>query len=142
MKKKVFFTVIVLVGLFAFNASAQVKLPTTTKVPTDKSQINLPSEDASTEILKALNPGKDFTTADKLTKLLGNNKSYVEDITKLMNGGGSENEKMTKINLKKNEREDFIENLLGESKAATYYSRVKEKIEPLVEKYKMAKMFL
>ena len=44
---------------------------------------------------------------DKLLKLNNSNKSYVNDVTEIMGGLGSESDKLEKIGIKKKEREDF-----------------------------------
>ncbi|WP_167619224.1 hypothetical protein [Maribellus sediminis] len=142
MKKCIFLLSFVFVLFISNSVSAQIQVPTKA-IETDKSLLDdFTDSDFSKDILKALDPGKSFTSPDKLLKLLGNNKDYVSNILGVVNGSGTEDEKTTKINALQSERKDFIENLLGEGKAADYYKLIKNNIEPLTKKYKLAKLFL
>ena len=131
-----------LILLISTSLSAQIQVPTSVK-NVDKSLIeNVADNDFSKEILKALDPGKSFTSPDKLSKLLGNNKDFVGNVLGVMNGAGTEDEKMAKVDALKSDRKDFIEKLLGEGKAANYYKLVKTQVGPLTDKFKLAKLFL
>ncbi|WP_167606946.1 hypothetical protein [Maribellus sediminis] len=142
MKKCIFLFSFVFTLFISNRVSAQIQVPASVK-KVDTSVIDdVTNSDFSKDILKALDPGKSFTSPDKLLKLLGNNKDYVSNILGVVNGSGTEDEKTTKINALQSERKDFIENLLGEGKAADYYKLIKNNIEPLTKKYKLANLFL
>ena len=137
MKTKTIFLSVLLVGFLMINVQAQV-------IPDVSEQnIEMPDKDFSKDILNALNQGDKLgLSPDKLLKLNNSNKSYVNDVTEIMGGLGSESDKLEKIGIKKKEREDFIGKLLGKSKAGEYFGLVKKQIEPLLTKYKLAKLFL
>jgi hypothetical protein len=142
MKKLIFLLSIFTIVLFSNNLYAQIQLPTSVKDADKTMNQDIPDGDFSSAILKALNPGKSFTSPDKLLKLLGNNKDYVANILDVADGSDLDDEKMAKVDALKSERKDFIEQLLGEGKAADYYKLVKDQIEPLTKKFKLAKLFL
>ncbi len=141
MKQKTLFLSIILMSFLAINVQAQIKIPDVSDV--SKQDIEMPDKDFTKDILNALNQGDKLgLSPDKLLKLNNSNKSYVNDVMGVLGGLGSDSDKLEKIGIKKKEREDFIENLLGKSKAGDYYTLVKKQIEPLLTKYKLAKLFL
>ena len=142
MKKCVFLLSFVIAVFISTGISAQIQVPASVKKVDTSVLDDVSNSDFSKDILKALDPGKSFTSPDKLMKLLGNNKDYVSKILGVVNGAGTEDEKTAKVDALKSERKDFIENLLGEGKAADYYKLIKNNIEPLTKKYKLAKLFL
>jgi len=144
MKRKTIILSILLAGFLAINTQAQIKIPSASDVSdVSKQNINMPDKDFTKDILSALNQGDKLgLSPDKLLKLNNSNKSYVNDILATVGGSGSESQIMEAIGIKKKKREDFIEKLLGKSKAGKYYGLVKKQVEPLLSKYKLAKLFM
>jgi hypothetical protein len=141
MKKLTFLLSFLFLGFIAVNTQAQIKLPKSVDV--NKMNQSLPDGDFTKDILKALSPDKSLgLSPDKLLKLTDNNKSFVDKALGVLNGSGSEEEKNNKLGVLQNDRKDFIEKLLGESKASEYYGLVKKQVQPLVTKYAMAKFFM
>ncbi len=141
MKQKTIILSILLAGFFAINVQAQIKMPSVSDI--SKSNIEMPDKDFTKDILNALNQGDKLgLSPDKLLKLNNKNKSLVNDAMSIFGGSGSESDKLEKFGIKKKERDNFIENLLGKSKAGKYFELAKNKIEPLMAKYKMAKLFM
>jgi|GEM_PF-2933951 len=141
MKKIHMLLAFMLIAFLTTNTQAQVNIPKSLN-DVDASKIEVPDSDFSKSILKALDPGKSFTSLDKYTKLLAGNKELVGDVLGVMNGSGSEDDKLAKVDELKGEHKDFVEQLLGEGKASEYYRLVKKNIEPLTQKFKLAKLFL
>ena len=146
MKQKFFFLSFLLAGIFAMNVHAQnLKVPTTpsavkTVVAPDMS---IPGPDFSKDLLKALNPGTGLNISpDKLLKLNKGNSDFVGKIMDVLGGSGSDSEKLNLFNSKKKEHKDFVEQLLGKSKAGDYYKIVKKQLEKLSTKYAIAKLFM
>jgi len=100
------------------------------------------SKEFTSTILKALDPGKSFTSSDNYNELTSSNKKFVGDVLGIMNGSGSEDEKMSKVEKLKGEHKSKTEKLLGKTKAAEYQKSIEKKIKPLTRKYKLAKLFL
>lgn len=144
MKRKTIILSIVLASFLAINVTAQIKIPDVPKVQDVQTQtMEMPDKDFTKDILNALNQGDKLgLSPDKLLKLNSKNKSYVNDIMGAVGGSGSESDIMEAIGIKKREREDFIEKLLGKSTAGKYYGLVKKQVEPLLAKYKLAKLFM
>ena len=147
MKRKTIILSILLAGFFAINVHAQIKVPSVSDVPdvsdVSKQDIKMPDKDFTKDILNALNQGDKLgLSPDKLLSLNNKNKSLVNDALSIFGGSGSESDKLAKFGIKKQERDDFIEKLLGKSTAGKYYGLVKKKIEPLLDKYKLAKLFM
>jgi len=143
MKGRIIFLIMLFIGIFSLNSNAQLKksiggLDDVTKLglPDDKEQF-------SKDFLDALTPDNDLgLSADVLDKLNGKNKSFVDDVVGILGGGGSSDDMLEKIGLKKKEKDDFIQKLLGEGYAGKYYSSIKKKVESFKTKYKVAKMFM
>ncbi len=100
------------------------------------------SKEFTSTILKALDPGKSFTSSDNYDELTSSNKKFVGDVLSIMNGSGSEDEKMSKVEKLKGEHKSATEKLLGKTKAAEYQKSIEKKIKPLTRKYKLAKHFI
>lgn len=140
--KKVNFLLVLMFGLFVVtNLNAQINIPKSLG-DVDASKIEIPDSEATQQILKALDPGKGFTSPDKYAKLLSGNKDLLSSVTDVMGGSGSEEDKLAKVDQLKGEHKDFVEELLGEGKATEYYRLIKKNIEPLSQKLKLAKLFL
>lgn len=142
MTKSLFISFLMLLGIMTTTAEAQVKLGkstnslTTLGLPDDKEQF-------SKDFLDALTPDTDLGFgADVMEKLNGKNKSFVDDVVGILGSGASNNDMLEKIGLKKKEKDDFIQQLLGDSGAGKYYSSIKKKVEAFQNKYRIAKMFL
>ncbi|MEN8117592.1 MAG: hypothetical protein ABFS16_11475 [Bacteroidota bacterium] len=143
MRRKTILLSIVLMGLFAINLQAQqIKVPKSSDL-TQSEKFQMPDKEFTNDMLKALSPGNNLDISpDKLLKLEKNNKSYVNDVLGVLSGTGTDDQKKTLIDKKKSEQNDFIDQLLGEGKAAKYYKLVKKQVEPLVKKYALAKFFI
>lgn len=141
MKSMTYLLGFLFIFLISYQTQAQINIPKDIKVP-GVSADQLPDADLTKDLLSALDPGTSFTSPDKYAKLLGSNKDLVSSVLGVMNGSGSDDEKLAKVDALKSDQKDFVEQLLGEGKAADYYKKVKDKIEPLTAKYKLAKLFL
>lgn len=143
MKGKIILLSLLLISIFALNGNAQLNkslgnIGDVTKLglPEDKEQF-------SKDFLSALTPDTDLGLgADVMEKLNGKNKSFVDDVVGILGGGGSNDDMLEKIGLKKKEKDDFIQKLLGEGNAGKYYSSIKKKVDSFKTKYKVAKMFM
>lgn len=141
MKRMTYLLGFLFIFLISYQTQAQINIPKDIKVPgvsADQSS----DTDLTKDLLSALDPGTSFTSPDKYAKLLGSNKDLVSNVLGVMNGSGSDDEKLAKVDALKSDQKDFVEKLLGEGKATDYYKKVKDKIEPLTAKYKLAKLFL
>jgi hypothetical protein len=143
MKTKVFLLSVLMIGFFAINVQAQkLKVPTTPKVP-ELPQMQIPGEDFSKDLLKALDPGTGLgISPDKLLKLNKGNGDFVNNVMGILGGSGSDSDKLNLLNKKKDERKDFIEQLLGKGKAGEYYKLAKKQLQKLQTKYAIAKLFM
>ncbi len=142
MKSRILILSLLLIGLVTNNVNAQVKLPGSVN---DLTKLGLPEdkEQFSKDFLDALTPDSDLGLgADVMEKLNGKNKSFVDDVVGILGGGGSNDDMLEKISLKKKEKDDYIQQLLGDSGAGKYYSSIKKKLESFQTKYKIAKMFM
>lgn len=143
MTGKIAFLSLLLIGLFSLNSNAQLKK--SLGVLGDVTKLGLPEdkEQFSKDFLDALTPDTDMGLgADVLEKLNGKNKSFVDDVVGILGGGGSNDDMLEKIGLKKKEKDDFIQKLLGDGNAGKYYSSIKKKVDSFKTKYKVAKMFM
>jgi hypothetical protein len=141
MKKVPFLLSIVLFFALTTGAWAQVNLSKALK-NTNASEIASSDNETVQQLLKALDPGKSFTSPDKYVKLLSGNKDMVSKGMDILNGKGTDSEKTSKLNLLKTEHLGFLENLLGKGKAGDYLKLIKPKIEPLAQKFALAKLFM
>lgn len=143
MTGKIAFLSLLLIGLFSLNSNAQLKK--SLGVLGDVTKLGLPEdkEQFSKDFLDALTPDTDMGLgADVLEKLNGKNKSFVDDVVGILGGGGSNDDMLEKIGLKKKEKDDFIQKFLGDGNAGKYYSSIKKKVDSFKTKYKVAKMFM
>ncbi|HPE77104.1 MAG TPA: hypothetical protein PLC80_13510 [Draconibacterium sp.] len=142
MKEKMFFIIVLMVGLAAVNVNAQsLKIPKVDGANT----LVLPADKAGFEkdFLSALDPGTDLgISADKLGKLATKNKSFVGDVMTIMGGKGTDNEKLAKIGLKNTDLTKFATELLGSGTAGKYFEKVQKQLGPLRTKYNLAKLLM
>ncbi|HRX13212.1 MAG TPA: hypothetical protein P5210_16225 [Draconibacterium sp.] len=142
MKEKMFFIIVLMVGLAAVNVNAQsLKIPKVDGANT----LVLPADKAGFEkdFLSALDPGTDLgISADKLGKLATKNKSFVGDVMNIMGGKGTDNEKLAKIGLKNTDLTKFATELLGSGTAGKYFEKVQKQLGPLRTKYNLAKLLM
>lgn len=139
MKNTAILFSLVVFFFLATKVNAQIDLSKTLKTSTEDSA---PESGQIQDLLKALDPGKSFTSPDKYMKLLSGNKDIVGKAMDVMKGSGTDSEKSSKLNILKSEHLDLVEKLLGKGKAAEYFKKIKPKIEPLAQKFALAKMFL
>ncbi len=149
MKQKIILLSFLLTSIFSLSVQAQsLKVPTkvpvsTTNIQTAVPDMKIPGPDFSKDLLKALSPGKGLgISPDKLLKLNNGNSNFVGKVMDILGGSGSNSDKLNLFNSKKAEHKDFIEKLLGKSKAAEYYKVVKKQLEKLSTKYAIAKLFM
>lgn len=124
MKIKLLF--FALFGFLLLNYSAQA-------------QIKVPGMDLSSQVLKILDntAGLDLS-ADQSTQLKSENKSFVDQLFKIANGSGSEDEKKKGILGLKENRSNFLTKLLGQALAQKYLGNVTKGINPLKSKLGLA----
>jgi hypothetical protein len=145
MIRKVLVFSILLVAVFTINVKGQaVKLPKASDL-TSSANLVLPTDKATFEkdFLKALDPGTDLgISADNLTKLLGNNKSYVSDVMGILGGSDSNDSKLSKLTGKNKGWKTAATGLLGDSTAGKYFTKVDKQLQSFKTKYQVAKLFL
>lgn len=114
---------------FAFAAQAQIP-----KVP------NVGSDALSSQVLSILdNSSSDLNlTGDQTSKLKANNKSFVNDLMKVVGGSGSDDSKKSSILGLKNKRLKFLTDLMGNELAQKYLGKVVSGINPLKSKLGLA----
>lgn len=141
MKRNVIIFSIMMLTMLTLNSQAQFKIPKTSDLNTS-SLTNLVDSDVSKDILGALSPAKSLgLSSDIVSKLTDNNNSFVSKALGIIGGAGTDDEKTKKIGILQKDRQDFIENLLGEGKAAQYYKIAKEQVTPILKKYALSKFF-
>lgn len=142
MIRKMFFLTIVLVAVFSIGVNAQtIKVPGTS----DLTKLGLPADKAQFEkdFLAALDPGKDSgIPTDKLTKLLGGNKSYVGDMMGILGGKDNKDTMLSKLTGKNKEWKNMVTGLLGDSGAGKYFTKIDKQLQGFKSKYQIAKMFM
>jgi hypothetical protein len=124
MKIKFAFLGIAAFVLLCFSAQAQVSLPKAT---------------LASQVLKILDntSGLNLST-DQSTKLKTENKSFVDQLFKIANGTGSEEEKKKGILGLKENRSNSLTKLLGQALAQKYLGNVTKGINPLKSKLGLA----
>jgi hypothetical protein len=131
-----------MVGFLSVNVHAQsLKIPKVDGANT----LVLPADKAGFEkdFLAALDPGTDLgISADNLGKLATKNKSFVGDVMNIMDGKGTDNEKLAKIGLKNSDLTKFATELLGSGTAGKYFEKVQKQLGPLRTKYNLAKLLM
>lgn len=111
--------------MFAFIAQAQIP--------------KLPSGDISKQLLGILDNTSGLNlTGDQSTKLKADNKTFVDQLFKIVNGAGSEDEKKKGILGLKENRSNFLTKLLGQALAQKYLGNVTKGINPLKSKLGLA----
>ncbi len=140
MKQLTILLCLAFVILAGIDAQAQIKMPKTSDL---SKNMNIPTNALTSELVKALNPGKGLgISTDQFSKLEGNNKSYVNDLVKIFSGSGTDAEKNTLAESKLKERKSFLKTLLGDGKVQKYYQLIKPQVEPLIKKYALAKFLM
>lgn len=145
MKKRVVFMNLLAVIFITVGVQAQnLKLPKSTDL-TNASSLVLPSDKAGFEkdFLAALDPGSDLgIPADKLSKLIGGNKSYVSDVMGILGGSEANDSKLSKLTGKNKAWKSTAKSLLGDSTAGKYFEKVDKQLQSFKTKYQVAKLFL
>lgn len=139
--KKIIFLSALFIGIFTIGANAQLNL--SKAISTAKTVSSTANSAISSEVLSALTPSDSLNlTTEQITELTENNESFVSKVISTVESTSSDEEKVSALSLIKSDRVSSITSLLGESKATTYFSQAKEKLEPLAEKYSLIKNFL
>jgi hypothetical protein len=145
MKAKNLFLIFLMAGILSLTGAGQtIKVPKASDV-TNAANLVLPTDKAAFEkdFLKALDPGTDLgISADNITKLLGNNKSYVSEVMGILGGSDSNDSKLSKLTGKNKAWKSFATGLLGDSTAGKYFSKVDKQLQSFKSKYQVAKLFL
>ena len=81
-------------------------------------------------------------SADNLTKLLGNNKSYVSDVIGILGGSDLNDSKLSKLTGKNKGWKTAANSLLGDCTAGKYFTKVDKQLQSFKSKYQVAKLFL
>jgi hypothetical protein len=141
MKRNVLIIALLMFSMLSLSSYAQIKIPKKADLNTS-SLTNLAGTDVTKDLLGALAPDKSLGLSSELiSKLTGNNESFVNKALGIIGGSGSDDDKKLKIGALQKDRKDFIENLLGEGKATEYYKLAKEKVQPILTKYALSKFF-
>lgn len=141
MKRNVLIIALLMFSMLSLSSYAQIKIPKKADLNTS-SLTNLAGTDVTKDLLGALAPDKSLGLSSELiSKLTGNNESFVNKALGIIGGSGSDDDKKLKIGALQKDRKDFIENLLGEGKATEYYQLAKEKVQPILTKYALSKFF-
>lgn len=102
-------------------------------------QVKVPGLDLSGQLLKILDNTSGLNlSGDQSTKLKADNKSFVDQLLKITNGAGSEDEKKKGILGLKEKRSNFLTTLLGQALAQKYLGNVTKGINPLKSKLGLA----
>lgn len=106
---------------------------------TAHAQVKVPGLDLSGQVLKILDNTSGLNlTGDQSSKLKSDNKTFVDQLFKIVNGGGSEDEKKKGILGLKEKRSGFLTGLLGQALAQKYLGNVTKGINPLKSKLGLA----
>lgn len=102
--------------------------------------LKMPKMDLSSQVLGILNSSADGLnlTSDKSKILENNNKSFVDDLMKIQNGSGSDEDKKASFLGLKNSRTKFLINLLGNDLFKKYAGQILKSINPLKSKLGLA----
>lgn len=119
-----------LVGAF-FTIDAQAQIP------------KVPGMDLPTQLLGALNNVEGLgLNADQTSKLKDNNKSFTDDIFKVLNSAvGDDSKKSQFLNLKKT-RQNFLVGLLGQQLLGNYNKKIVSLIKPFKNQLGLAALAL
>jgi hypothetical protein len=116
-----------LLFLLVMSFAAQAQIP------------KLPTGDISKQVLGILDNTSGLNlSADQSTKLKTDNKSFVDQLFKITNGTGSEDEKKKGILGLKDTRTKFLTQLLGSSLTQNYMGNILKGINPLKSKLGLA----
>lgn len=116
-----------LLFLLVMSFAAQAQIP------------KLPTGDISKQVLGILDNTSGLNlNADQSTKLKTDNKSFVDQLFKITNGAGSEDEKKKGILGLKDTRTKFLTQLLGSSLTQQYMGNILKGINPLKSKLGLA----
>jgi hypothetical protein len=116
-----------LLFLLVMSFAAQAQIP------------KLPTGDISKQVLGILDNTSGLNlSADQSTKLKTDNKSFVDQLFKITNGTGSEDEKKKGILGLKDIRTKFLTQLLGSSLTQNYMGNILKGINPLKSKLGLA----
>lgn len=125
MNKSKFLSLLLVLLFVGFAAQAQVP--------------KLPIADLSKQVLGILDNTSGLNlSSDQTSKLKSNNKSFVDQLFKIVNGSGSEDAKKTSILNLKNNRTKFLTDLLGSELFQKYAGNVLKAINPLKSKLGLA----
>ncbi|MCU0399432.1 MAG: hypothetical protein MUE75_00270 [Algoriphagus sp.] len=104
-----------------------------------EAQVKVPGLDLSGQLLKILDNTSGLNlSGDQSTKLKADNKSFVDQLLKITNGSGSDDEKKKGILGLKEKRSNFLTSLLGQALAQKYLGNVTKGINPLKSKLGLA----
>ncbi|SFO66700.1 hypothetical protein SAMN04488519_1114 [Algoriphagus ornithinivorans] len=124
MKIKLVFTIICL-SLFAFRAQSQ--------------SLKAPKMDMAAQVLKVLNNTKGLgLNQDQESKLMDNNKSFVDQLMNINKSDASDEDKKAGFLNLKEKRNSFLTQLLTQALFQKYTSQVTKGINPLKSKLGLA----
>lgn len=102
--------------------------------------LKMPKMDLSSQVLGVLSSSADGLNlpGDKSKALEKNNKSFVDDLMKIQNGSGSDDDKKSSFLGLKNKRTKFLIDLLGNDLFKKYSGQILKSINPLKSKLGLA----
>lgn len=125
MNKAKFLSALILLLFVGYAAHAQVP--------------KLPVGDLSKQVLGILDNTSGLNlNADQTTKLKADNKTFVDQLFKITNGAGSDDDKKKSILNLKDTRTKFLSQLLGSALSNNYMGNVLKAINPLKSKLGLA----
>lgn len=99
----------------------------------------IPTADLSKQVLGILDNTSGLNlNADQSTKLKADNKTFVDQLFKITNGAGSDDDKKKSILNLKDTRTKFLTQLLGSALTNNYMGNVLKAINPLKSKLGLA----
>lgn len=141
MKRNVIIFSIMMLTVLTLSSQAQIKIPKTSDLNTS-SLTDLAGTDVTKDLLGALSPAKSLgLSSDLVSKLTGNNESFVTKALGIIGGSGSDDDKKLKIGALQKDRTGFVNKLLGEGKAAEYFKLAEKAVKPILTKYAISKFF-
>jgi hypothetical protein len=125
MAKMKFLSTLFLMLFLGFTAQAQIP--------------KIPTADLSKQVLGILDNTSGLNlNADQSTKLKADNKTFVDQLFKITNGAGSDDDKKKSILNLKDTRTKFLTQLLGSALTNNYMGNVLKAINPLKSKLGLA----
>lgn len=102
--------------------------------------LKMPKMDLSSQVLGILSKSADGLNlpGDKSKALEKNNKSFVDDLMKIQNGSGSDDDKKASFLGLKNSRTKFLIGLMGNDLFKKYSAQILKSINPLKSKLGLA----